>query len=97
MAEAAPAGPSDELLEWPKKDKRRLLHAVYRVGDLDRTIKYASIDLYNLFWCAIVLLLLSFLFFQFYQVLYGVFWDEASAEKGHSRREILQCLSWVWP
>ncbi|EPS60521.1 lactoylglutathione lyase, partial [Genlisea aurea] len=32
--------PSDELLEWAKKDKRRFLHAVYRVGDLDRTIKF---------------------------------------------------------
>ncbi|KAH1208626.1 putative lactoylglutathione lyase [Glycine max] len=29
-----------ELLEWPKKDKRRFLHVVYRVGDLDRTIKF---------------------------------------------------------
>ncbi|KAK2632513.1 hypothetical protein EUGRSUZ_L01448 [Eucalyptus grandis] len=38
MAEAAPV--NAELLEWPKKDKRRLLHAVYRVGDLDRTIKF---------------------------------------------------------
>ncbi|PIN13587.1 Glyoxalase [Handroanthus impetiginosus] len=41
MAEGAtPAVPSQELLEWPKKDKRRFLHAVYRVGDLDRTIKF---------------------------------------------------------
>lgn len=41
MAESAtPVVPSSELLEWPKKDKRRFLHAVYRVGDLDRTIKY---------------------------------------------------------
>lgn len=38
MAEAAPV--NAELLEWPKKDKRRLLHVVYRVGDLDRTIKF---------------------------------------------------------
>ncbi|KAF5729066.1 putative lactoylglutathione lyase [Tripterygium wilfordii] len=38
MAEAAPV--NAELLEWPKKDKRRFLHAVYRVGDLDRTIKF---------------------------------------------------------
>lgn len=47
MAEAAPAVPSGELFEWPKKDKRRFLHAVYRVGDLERTIKYAisSLDL----------------------------------------------------
>ncbi|KAK0580038.1 hypothetical protein LWI29_035495 [Acer saccharum] len=40
MAEAAPVAPNAEVLEWPKKDKRRLLHAVYRVGDLDRTIKF---------------------------------------------------------
>ncbi|XP_061993441.1 lactoylglutathione lyase GLX1-like [Rosa rugosa] len=31
---------ASELLELPKKDKRRLLHAVYRVGDLERTIKF---------------------------------------------------------
>lgn len=37
MAEAAQS--NAELLEWPKKDKRRFLHVVYRVGDLDRTIK----------------------------------------------------------
>ncbi|XP_058723767.1 lactoylglutathione lyase GLX1-like [Vicia villosa] len=38
MAEAAQS--NAELLEWPKKDKRRFLHAVYRVGDLERTIKF---------------------------------------------------------
>ncbi|KAL2341291.1 hypothetical protein Fmac_009231 [Flemingia macrophylla] len=38
MAEAAQS--NAELLEWPKKDNRRFLHAVYRVGDLDRTIKF---------------------------------------------------------
>ncbi|KAK4764699.1 hypothetical protein SAY86_025789 [Trapa natans] len=40
MAESVPAVPSADLLEWPKKDKRRFLHVVYRVGDLDRTIKF---------------------------------------------------------
>ncbi|MBA0695176.1 hypothetical protein Goari_005408, partial [Gossypium aridum] len=40
MAQGSAAVPSTELLEWPKKDNRRLLHAVYRVGDLDRTIKF---------------------------------------------------------
>lgn len=30
----------DHLLEWPKKDNRHFLRAVYRVGDLDRTIKF---------------------------------------------------------
>lgn len=36
-----------ELLEWPKKDKRRFLHVVYRVGDLDRTIQYLSFSLFH--------------------------------------------------
>lgn len=41
MAEAAASlAPNAELLDWPKKDKRRFLHVVYRVGDLDRTIKF---------------------------------------------------------
>lgn len=40
MAEPVTSVPSNELLEWPKKDKRRMLHAVYRVGDLERTIKF---------------------------------------------------------
>lgn len=40
MAEAAPVVPHDGLLEWVKKDKRRMLHAVYRVGNLERTIKF---------------------------------------------------------
>jgi hypothetical protein len=42
MAEEAAKAvePNAELLEWPKKDKRRLFHAVYRVGDLERTIKW---------------------------------------------------------
>ncbi|GAB2212660.1 hypothetical protein Droror1_Dr00020639 [Drosera rotundifolia] len=39
MADTAPVD-TKELLEWPKKDNRRFLHAVYRVGDLDRTIKF---------------------------------------------------------
>ncbi|KAJ9566176.1 hypothetical protein OSB04_002142 [Centaurea solstitialis] len=40
MAEASSNVPSAELLEFPKKDKRRFLHAVYRVGDLERSIKF---------------------------------------------------------
>lgn len=31
---------TDEAKQWPKQDKRRFLHAVYRVGDLDATIDY---------------------------------------------------------
>ncbi|PKU73984.1 Lactoylglutathione lyase [Dendrobium catenatum] len=41
----------ESLLEWAKKDKRRFLHAVYRVGDLDRTIKCAfhyGVDKYDI-------------------------------------------------
>lgn len=32
----------ENVLDWVKHDKRRMLHVVYRVGDLDRTIKYTS-------------------------------------------------------
>ncbi|KAJ6422453.1 hypothetical protein OIU84_027418 [Salix udensis] len=41
MAEEAAKAmePNADLLEWPKKDKHRLLHAVYSSGDLERTIK----------------------------------------------------------
>ncbi|CAO2176172.1 unnamed protein product [Urochloa humidicola] len=34
------AKPAEAVLEWNKQDNKRMLHAVYRVGDLDRTIKY---------------------------------------------------------
>ncbi|KAF6146624.1 hypothetical protein GIB67_008910 [Kingdonia uniflora] len=40
MAEAEGVVPSEHVLEWAKKDKRRFLHAMYRVGDLDCTIKF---------------------------------------------------------
>ncbi|KAL6843367.1 hypothetical protein ACP4OV_027080 [Aristida adscensionis] len=41
MATGSEAGKSAEaVLEWNNQDKKRMLHAVYRVGDLDRTIKY---------------------------------------------------------
>jgi lactoylglutathione lyase len=29
-----------DLAGWAKKDKRRMLHVVYRVGDMDATVKY---------------------------------------------------------
>ena len=34
------AAASEDLKQWPQKDTRRFLHAVYRVGDLDATIEY---------------------------------------------------------
>lgn len=40
MAECQAAATDAELLECPKKDWHRFLHAVYRVGDLERTIKF---------------------------------------------------------
>lgn len=39
-AQASTTATPENVLEWAKQDKRRLLHVVYRVGDLDRTIKY---------------------------------------------------------
>ena len=31
---------SEDVKQWPKQDKRRFLHAVYRVGNLEATIDY---------------------------------------------------------
>ncbi|KAK1668455.1 hypothetical protein QYE76_056614 [Lolium multiflorum] len=43
MATGSEAGKSAEaVLEWPKQDKKRMLHAVYRVGDLEKTIKRSA-------------------------------------------------------
>ncbi|XP_040371432.1 probable lactoylglutathione lyase, chloroplastic isoform X2 [Rosa chinensis] len=39
-AQASTTASPENVLEWVKQDKRRLLHVVYRVGDLDRTIKF---------------------------------------------------------
>uniref|UniRef100_A0A0D9WE40 Lactoylglutathione lyase n=1 Tax=Leersia perrieri TaxID=77586 RepID=A0A0D9WE40_9ORYZ len=39
-AAAAQVIGQDEAMEWVKKDRRRMLHVVYRVGDLDKTIKF---------------------------------------------------------
>jgi lactoylglutathione lyase len=41
-AQAATFAGKDEAIAWAKGDNRRLLHVVYRVGDLDRTIKYCT-------------------------------------------------------
>jgi lactoylglutathione lyase len=38
-AQAATFTSTDDAQTWAKKDSRRLLHVVYRVGDLDKTIK----------------------------------------------------------
>ncbi|CAI0390123.1 unnamed protein product [Linum tenue] len=40
MAQASTTTTPENALEWVKQDKRRMLHVVYRVGDLDRTIKF---------------------------------------------------------
>ncbi|CAH2065876.1 unnamed protein product [Thlaspi arvense] len=39
-AQASTATSQGDLLKWVKDDNRRMLHVVYRVGDLDRTIKF---------------------------------------------------------
>ncbi|GMH23815.1 hypothetical protein Nepgr_025658 [Nepenthes gracilis] len=40
IAQASTSPAQEDALEWVKKDNRRMLHVVYRVGDLDRTIKF---------------------------------------------------------
>ncbi|XP_040379984.1 lactoylglutathione lyase GLX1-like [Oryza brachyantha] len=39
-AAAAQVIGQEEATEWVRKDRRRMLHVVYRVGDLDKTIKF---------------------------------------------------------
>lgn len=38
-AQPSSTATEENVLEWIKNDKRRMLHVVYRVGDLDKTIK----------------------------------------------------------
>ncbi|XP_022994208.1 LOW QUALITY PROTEIN: lactoylglutathione lyase GLX1 [Cucurbita maxima] len=40
MAEVVAPDADEQLLEWPMKDNRPFLRAVYRVSDLDRTIEF---------------------------------------------------------
>ncbi|GAB4852626.1 hypothetical protein Ancab_016840 [Ancistrocladus abbreviatus] len=40
MAQASTSAAQEDVLDWVKKDQRRMLHVVYRVGDVDRTIKF---------------------------------------------------------
>ncbi|KAG5014679.1 putative lactoylglutathione lyase, chloroplastic [Glycine max] len=40
LSHSVAAASPENVLEWVKQDKRRMLHVVYRVGDLDRTIKF---------------------------------------------------------
>lgn len=40
ISQASTTATQENILDWVKQDKRRLLHVVYRVGDLDRTIKF---------------------------------------------------------
>ena len=40
VANTAQPSIEENALDWPNKDKRRMLHVVYRVGDLEKTIKY---------------------------------------------------------
>lgn len=77
MAQGSAAVPSTELLEWPKKDNRRLLHAVYRVGDLDRTIKYVFFFYTSgvcFSFCSVLMLQCPFFFFwfRFYTECFGM-------------------------
>ncbi|GJW85036.1 probable lactoylglutathione lyase, chloroplastic [Tanacetum coccineum] len=40
MTQGSTTTTQESALEWVKSDKRRMLHVVYRVGDMDRTIKF---------------------------------------------------------
>ncbi|KAK2996700.1 hypothetical protein RJ639_022847 [Escallonia herrerae] len=42
MTEPSTAVTEENALQWTKNDKRRMLHVVYCVGDLDKTIKFCT-------------------------------------------------------
>lgn len=45
VAQASTTTTKENVLEWVKTDNRRMLHVVYRVGDLEKTIKYVYMEL----------------------------------------------------
>lgn len=63
MTETKPVAPDgdEQLLEWPNKDNRRFVRAVYRVGDLDRTIKYIFFNLTSNFCLLSFFMVMHFL------------------------------------
>lgn len=44
----------ENILEFSKKDNRRMLHVVYRVGDLDKTIKYSTYFSLSFKWIGVI-------------------------------------------
>ncbi|XP_056688664.1 probable lactoylglutathione lyase, chloroplastic [Spinacia oleracea] len=42
IAQARPSVTEESVVQWAKNDKRRLLHVVYSVGDLDKIIKFCT-------------------------------------------------------
>lgn len=93
-AQASTAAMQENVLEWVKKDKRRMLHVVYRVGDLDRTIKYVS---YTPLADSLYFSKDEFNWTKYWlQILHRVPRDEAAEEAWHTRGKIHKCLSWIW-
>jgi hypothetical protein len=42
---ASASSTSEDLKRWPRLDKRRLLHIVYRVVDLEKTMEYGLVSI----------------------------------------------------
>ena len=76
MAEAQPVAVApdadEQLLEWPMKDDRRFLRAVYRVGDLDRTIEYVFFKLTLKFFGLSFFMAIYLFIFRFYTECFGM-------------------------
>ena len=96
-AQASTATTQENVLEWVKKDKRRMLHVVYRVGDLERTIKYITSTLYDLLDELEISYSMFWLNFErWLQVLHRMLGNEAFAKTWPTWRKIHKCLSWLW-
>lgn len=87
-AQASTSAAHESALEWVKKDKRRMLHVVYRVGDLDRTIKCVYVLLFSPYKTS------SFFFFFFFPLIVvfpagdGRFYTECLGMKLLRKRDI---------
>ena len=77
-----------------------MLHVVYRVGDMDRTIKYICFMSHLIgcsSWLSGSVTRDYFCIFTCWpQILHRVSWDETAAKARYTRRKIHQCISWIW-
>lgn len=99
VIQASATAMQENVLDWVKTDKRRMLHVVYRVGDLDRTIKYRS-NMQHLkgcyFWYFLFRMITFIQSLCWLQILHRMSRDETTPKERYIRGTIYKCFSWIW-